>query len=166
MDEERENGDRESEDWDEESEDGHEKSHDEDCKYDDSESEESSKAGEMGFDWLGKIMWESKENPFSAPGDSGALVYALEKGVVIPLGVHLGSPSSWPFYSVCLSIESFSADGEKAGYGRLRFAEAESRTVGGQAPNVSDEEEELTEGQLEEKAASGERADGGLYSGQ
>lgn len=40
---------------------------------------------------------------------------------------------------------------KRGAYGQLRFAEAESRTVEGQAPSSSEEEEELTEEQLEEK---------------
>lgn len=53
-------------------------------KYDEVESEDSGEVREMEGHWLGKIMWESKETPVSAPGDSGALVYAMEKGTVIP----------------------------------------------------------------------------------
>lgn len=113
--------------------------------------EDSVKVRKMKGHWLGKIMWESEENPFSAPGDSGALVYAQENGTVIPLGIHLGSPSLWPFHSSCLSIETFCADGKKAGYDRLRFAEAESRTMGAQAPSANEEEEELSEQQLQER---------------
>ena len=105
----------------------------------------------LGDEWLGKIKWVSEDFPFSAPGDSGALVYALEKGTVIPLCVHLGSPTAWRHHSVGMSIETFCLDGKKGGYGRLRFAEAESRTAEEQAPNANDEDEGLTEGQLEEQ---------------
>lgn len=137
----------ESEEEDEESKDSDLETHDWNDKYDELESEDNGEVREMGDHWLGKIMWESRETPFSAPGDSGALVYALEKGTVIPLGVHLGSPSSWPSHSSCLSIETFCADGKKAGYERLRFAEAESRTMGTQSPSANEEEEELNEEQ-------------------
>ncbi|MCJ1349970.1 hypothetical protein MMC31_008213 [Peltigera leucophlebia] len=128
---------------------------DEEYSSGEEESEEERDDGE-GFnnrdEWLGKIKWESESNPFSAPGDSGALVYAFEKGTVIPLGVHLGSPTSWPLHSVCLNIETYCLEGKKAGYGRLRFAgaESQSRTVEAPASNTSEEEEELTEEELQE----------------
>lgn len=82
--------DKEQEDEEEGSEDN-EQSEDGDDKYGGSESEDEAEDTELGHEWLGKIKWESKDKPFSAPGDLGALVYALENGTIIPLCVYLGS---------------------------------------------------------------------------
>lgn len=145
------NDEEKSEEEDKESEESDQEIHDWNDKYDELESEDSGEIRDMGDCWLGRIMWDSKETPFSAPGDSGALVYALEKGTIIPVGIHIGSPSSWPFHSSCLSIETFCADGKKAGYERLRFAEAESRTMGAQSPSSNEEEEEPRSNEEEEE---------------
>lgn len=73
------------------------------------------------------------------------------KDTVIPLCVHLGSPTAWPHHSVGMSIEAFCLDGKKGGYGWLRFADAESRTAEKEAPNANNEDEGPTEEQLEEQ---------------
>lgn len=69
-----------------------------------------------GDEWLGKIKWKSKTKRFSMPGDLGALVFAFEKGTIIPLGVHLGSPTAWPRHIVCLSLETFLPRGQGGGW--------------------------------------------------
>lgn len=85
--------------------------------YDEFKSEDSGEVREMEGHWLGKIMWEPKKTPFSAPGDSGALVYALEKVTVIPwqpflCGLSTGSASA---------SRPFAPTAKMAGYDRLRF---------------------------------------------
>jgi len=41
--------------------------------------------------WVGMVKWFDGM-PFGVAGDSGALVYAMENSVKIPLGLHIGSP--------------------------------------------------------------------------
>jgi hypothetical protein len=40
-------------------------------------------------EWLGVVEW--MDVPFADSGDSGSLVFAREDGIVIPLGIHVGS---------------------------------------------------------------------------
>jgi len=43
-------------------------------------------------EWLGVVEWVGI--PFTAPGDSGSLVFARQDGIHIPLGIHVGSPGN------------------------------------------------------------------------
>ncbi|KAL2838487.1 hypothetical protein BJX68DRAFT_212071 [Aspergillus pseudodeflectus] len=56
------------------------------------DSPTSSLSDELDFDeneWIGVVEWIGIL--FSAPGDSGSLVFALEDGITIPLGIHVGA---------------------------------------------------------------------------
>jgi hypothetical protein len=55
-------------------------------------------------EWLGVVEW--MDVPFAASGDSGSLVFAREEGIVIPLGIHVGSPESMPKTSMFVSLET------------------------------------------------------------
>jgi hypothetical protein len=55
--------------------------------------------------WLGLVKRVGP--PFSAPGDSGALVFSLEDSVTVPLGIHLGAPDEYLNDGMCLSLEAF-----------------------------------------------------------
>lgn len=99
----------EEEDEEEEDEEG------EDEGEDRKDGENGGETVEWGDEWLGKIKLESRAKKVSMPGDSGALVFAFEKGTIIPLGVHLGSPTAWPRHSVCLSLETFCLEGKEGG---------------------------------------------------
>lgn len=67
-------------------------------------------------EWLGRVRWLSEESPFSAPGDSGSLVWARERGITIPLGIHLGCLRSMPGCSIFMSIETYCYEAEKEGW--------------------------------------------------
>jgi hypothetical protein len=71
-------------------------------------------------EWVGIVKWA--DVPFSAPGDSGSLVFAIEEGVTIPLGIHVGAPTSIPQHSVFISIETFCYEAENEGW-ELHFTE-------------------------------------------
>lgn len=49
-------------------------------------------------EWIGFVKWTNI--PFTAPGDSGSLMFALESGVTVPLGIHYGDPESIPNHSI------------------------------------------------------------------
>ena len=53
--------------------------------------------------------------PFSTSGDLGSLVFALESGVTVPLGIHVGSPDSIPNHSVFICLEAFCYEAEQEG---------------------------------------------------
>lgn len=59
------------------------------------------------------------EVPFASPGDSGSLVYAIEDGTHIPLGIHVGSSEPHSYF---ISIETYCLVAESEGWD-LRFAE-------------------------------------------
>lgn len=63
--------------------------------------------------WFGVVQWSTV--PFAAPGDSGSHVFAVESGILVPLGVHVGSPESIPNHSVFISLEAFCLEGERQG---------------------------------------------------
>ena len=78
---------------------------------DDSDDGSSSEGEEN--DWIGYVKWSTI--PFAAGGDSGSFVWAVESGVLVPLGVHVGSPESVPDHSCFLALESFCYEGEQEG---------------------------------------------------
>jgi hypothetical protein len=79
------------------------------------ESSESGEDEEEGTDeWIGVVQWT--DIPFSAPGDSGSLVFAMEDGITIPLGIHVGAPESTHGKSVFISLETFCFEGEQEGW--------------------------------------------------
>ena len=65
------------------------------------------------LEWIGVVQWA--DDPFSAPGDSGSLVFALEEGITVPLGIHVGAPESMPRHSIFISIETYCYEAEKEG---------------------------------------------------
>jgi hypothetical protein len=68
---------------------------------------------EMDADeWLGLVEW--MDVPFSAPGDSGSLVFARQDGIHIPLGIHVGSPENTNT-SIFISLETFCFEAESEG---------------------------------------------------
>lgn len=69
-------------------------------------------------EWLGVVEW--MDVPFSAGGDSGSLVFAREDGIIIPLGIHVGSPESMPNTSIFISLETFCFEAEAEGL-ELKF---------------------------------------------
>lgn len=73
-------------------------------------------------EWIGIVQW-SEEEAFSAGGDSGSMVYAMDKQTMIPLGVHLGTP--WPKKrSIFICLEAYCLEAKKEGW-RLKFLKAE-----------------------------------------
>lgn len=68
---------------------------------------------EMDADeWLGVVEWMGV--PFSAPGDSGSLVFTRQDGIHIPLGIHVGSPENTNT-SIFISLETFCFEAESEG---------------------------------------------------
>jgi hypothetical protein len=65
--------------------------------------------------WVGVVEWVHPTIPFSAPGDSGSLVYAMKNTAVVPLGIHIGRPNGRPGCSLFLALESFLLEGELHG---------------------------------------------------
>lgn len=63
--------------------------------------------------WYGKVQWSDHHTEFGAPGDSGSLVYAIESGIYVPLGIYLGTPEAWrPQSCSCfVSLETFAYGG-------------------------------------------------------
>jgi hypothetical protein len=61
------------------------------------------------------VDWVSGVDPFTDMGDSGALVYGLEKSAIVPMGVHIGRPQYREKSSLFLSLESYVVEGEKLG---------------------------------------------------
>jgi len=72
--------------------------------------------------WVGFVEWTGC--PFSVPGDSGALVYASDGAVKIPLGIHIGAPSAYEETSMFLSLESYLIEARLMGL-HLGFVEEE-----------------------------------------
>lgn len=63
--------------------------------------------------WLGIVEWD-KEVAFSAGGDSGSMAYAMDKQIMILLGVYLGTP--WPNRrSIFLCLEAYCREANKEG---------------------------------------------------
>ena len=81
--------------------------------------DEASEDDEDEGEWMGLVKWAA-DTPFSAPGDSGSLVFALESGVTVPLGIHVGAPESIPNHSVFVCLETFCYEAEKEGW-ELKF---------------------------------------------
>lgn len=82
---------------------------DDDEDDDDNEDDEDDDDGNAGTDfeeWLGYVEW-LPHLPFTAPGGLGAMGYAMEGGIKIPLGIHIGAPASNPNHSVFVSLETF-----------------------------------------------------------
>ena len=67
-------------------------------------------------EWLGIVKWISDDHSFAGPGDSGSLVFAREGGITIPLGIHVGSPTSMPNHSLFISIETYCYEAESEGW--------------------------------------------------
>ncbi|KAB8239226.1 uncharacterized protein BDW43DRAFT_260932 [Aspergillus alliaceus] len=40
-------------------------------------------------EWMGVVDWTGL--PFSSPGDSGSLIFAIEDGIYVPLRIHVGA---------------------------------------------------------------------------
>jgi hypothetical protein len=84
--------------------------------YEPEDGEEVEEVEEMDKEeeeWLGVVQW--MDVPFAAPGDSGSLVFAREDGIIIPLGIHVGSPTSMPNTSIFISLETFCFEAEAEG---------------------------------------------------
>jgi hypothetical protein len=64
-------------------------------------------------EWMGVVEWIGE--PFAAPGDSGSLVFAREDGIIIPLGIHVGSPESMPNKGIFISLDAFCLGAEVEG---------------------------------------------------
>jgi hypothetical protein len=64
------------------------------------------------YKWVGRVRWIADCDPFSAKGDSGALVYAVADGATVPLGIHIGRPVLNPKCSFFLGLESFYIEGQ------------------------------------------------------
>ncbi|KAL2870263.1 uncharacterized protein BJX67DRAFT_345046 [Aspergillus lucknowensis] len=60
---------------------------------------------DASVDWFGEVTWS--DVGFAGPGDSGSLVFAIESGVFVPLGIHLGSLGSGQGPSYFLCLETF-----------------------------------------------------------
>ena len=73
--------------------------------------------------WVGLIKWTGC--PFSVPGDSGALVYASDGAVKIPLGIHIGAPEALEETSMFLSLECYFIGARLLGL-QLEFVEEEA----------------------------------------
>lgn len=67
-------------------------------------------------EWLGRVRWIGEDFPFAGPGDSGSLVFAIESGITIPLGIHVGSPASEPCCSIFISTDTFCYEGDREGW--------------------------------------------------
>lgn len=65
--------------------------------------------------WIGVIQ-SLEETLFVASGDSGALVYAVENGINVPLGIHIRWFESEPGHSFFLSLETFIHEARANGY--------------------------------------------------
>lgn len=90
---------------------------------DDSDTDEDEDEIEQDQDeWLGIVRWISDDQSFTGPGDSGSLVFAKEGGITIPLGIHIGAPTSMPNHSIFISIETYCYEAESEGW-ELVFTE-------------------------------------------
>jgi hypothetical protein len=99
--------------------------------FEDEDTEDDTEENE----WIGIVKWADNV-PFSAPGDSGSLVFALEGGITIPLGIHVGAPGSKPQHSAFISIETFCYEAEKEGWS-LQFTERPQEAVGPSTTRIS-----------------------------
>lgn len=63
-------------------------------------------AGDHDRRWVGVV--KRSDHTFTGPGDSGALVYAIEDSCVVPLGIHICIEDG---DSIFLSIETFMLEG-------------------------------------------------------
>jgi len=63
-------------------------------------------------EWLGVVEW--MDVGFADSGDSGSLVFAMEDGTYIPLGIHVGSPEGTRT-SIFISLETFCLAAEEEG---------------------------------------------------
>ena len=77
------------------------------------EEEDEDEVEKEDDEWLGVVEW--MDVPFANSGDSGSLVFAREDGILIPLGIHVGSPASMPNTSVFVSLETFCLGAEAEG---------------------------------------------------
>lgn len=90
--------------------------------YDDGDRNDAEIDAEIDVDrneWMGIVQWVAGI-PFSSPGDSGSLVFAMVDGIHIPLGIHVGSPEHGE-HSYFISIETFCFTAEAEGW-EVRFA--------------------------------------------
>ncbi|OCK84436.1 hypothetical protein K432DRAFT_460983 [Lepidopterella palustris CBS 459.81] len=69
------------------------------------EGEEMKEVDKEVDEWLGLIEWMGVL--FAVGGNSGSLVFTRDDGIVIPLGIHVGSPTSMPNTSIFISSETF-----------------------------------------------------------
>ena len=81
---------------------------------DDDDGDDDDEDEDEDEEWMGLVKWA--DIPFSAPGDSGSLVFALESGVTVPLGIHVGAPDSIPNHSVFVCLEAFCYEAEREGW--------------------------------------------------
>ena len=63
------------------------------------------------YRWIGVVEWCAGQ-AFSAPGDSGALVYTIKQGETVPLGIHLGVSGELSGASIFLCLDSFTIEGK------------------------------------------------------
>ncbi|KAI4612126.1 uncharacterized protein J4E87_010316 [Alternaria ethzedia] len=56
--------------------------------------------------WAGIVNWIAECTPFAAPGDSGALVCAVEESQTVPLGIHIGRLTFQEDCSILLGLEA------------------------------------------------------------
>jgi hypothetical protein len=87
---------------------------------DDNAGDDGDEAEKDRNEWMGVVQW--MDAPFSAPGDFGSLVFALEDGVTVPLGIHVGAPEDIPRYSFFISIDPYCYEADKEGW-ELCFTE-------------------------------------------
>ena len=77
---------------------------------DEEEADEDEEEVEKEDDeWLGVVEW--MDVPFADPGDLGSLIFTI----FIPLGIHVGSPSSMPNTSIFISLDTFCLEAEAEG---------------------------------------------------
>ena len=62
--------------------------------------------------WTGIVGWIAECTPFAAPGDSGALVYAVKESQTVPLGIHLGRLTFRENRSMFSGLEAWFVEGE------------------------------------------------------
>ena len=72
--------------------------------------------------WVGIVEWIGGRE-FAVGGDSGSLVYSIDKSIKIPLGIHLGKPRKSQT-SAFLSLDSYVIEAHLLGL-QLEFADEE-----------------------------------------
>ena len=82
---------------------------------DESDSDESDNESDGDLDEEECCIVQWGETPFSAPGDSGSLVFEMESGLIVPLGIHVGAPESIMRHSVFISLDTFCYKAEEEG---------------------------------------------------